>query len=87
MQVVNSLNSGDALSIAKQIDRAFMPSISLFVHTVVFGDIVKIRDHAGRELVTIAATEYGSSCCFAPLIEETDICSKCKEHAGIVPAE
>jgi hypothetical protein len=87
MQVVNLLKAGDAMSIAMQIDRAFMPSICLFAHTVVLGDVVKIRDHDCRELVTIDAAEYGSSCCFAPLIEETDICSACKEHANIVIAE
>ena len=87
MQVVNRLKADDAMSIAKQIDREFMDSICLFAHTLVLGDFVKIRDHAGNELVTIDATEYGSSCCFAPLIEETDVCSKCKEHASVVTAE
>jgi len=87
MQVVNRLKADDAMSIGKQIDREFMASICLFAHTVVLGDVVKIRDHSGNELVTINAAEYGSSCCFAPLIEETDVCSKCKEHAGIVTAE
>ena len=87
MQVVNRLKAGDAMSIAKQIDCEFMASICLFAHTLVLGDVVKIRDHAGNELVTIDAAEYGSSCCFAPLIEETDVCSKCKEHAAVVTAE
>lgn len=36
---------------------------------------------------TKEALEYGSSCCFAPLIPNTDICSRCKEHAGLVSAD
>lgn len=85
--VVNRLKPSDAMGIAKQVDAAFRESLCLFAHSVVLGDVVVIRDHSGNALIEIDAAEYGSSCCFAPLIDETDICSKCKEHAGLVAAE
>ena len=28
-----------------------------------------------------------TNCCYEPFIGETDMCSKCKEHAGIAEAE
>lgn len=31
--------------------------------------------------------EMGSACCFAPLIENVDVCSKCKEPSDLVEAD
>ena len=87
MQCICSIKQVDALSFAKQIDKKFSESICLFVHTIVIGETVYVIDSKGNNLVEIDTTEMVTNCCSASMVDETDICSACKEHASLVPAE
>lgn len=90
MNGIAGIEADSVFSLAKRVDENFRKAATtFFVYTIVKGDTLEVRANSNGDCLisVIVTSDTGSSCCFAPIVENTDICSKCKEHCEEVGAE